>query len=80
MDTPLLANHVTGLARHETTPVVRPGTYSPITVHMGDTLGVLFLGVLACVLLANWVRAEARLRILAGEFQAISRSAGGGPN
>jgi hypothetical protein len=47
-----------------TTPIVQPGTYTPISVHMGDSLGVLFLGVLACVLLANWVRAEARFRAL----------------
>jgi hypothetical protein len=55
------------------TPIVQPGTYSPITVHMGDTLGVLFLGVLACVLLANWVRAEGRLRALT-EFTTRARA------
>jgi hypothetical protein len=53
-----------------TSPIVQPGTYSPISVHMGDTLGVLFLGVLACVLLANWVRAEARVRALTEQIQS----------
>ena len=60
----MIANHVFDPVRADPTPTVRPGTYSPITVHMGDTLGVLFLGALACVLLINWVRAEARLRAL----------------
>lgn len=77
MDTPLLANHVAGLARHETTPVVRPGTYSPITVRMGDTLGVLFLGFLSVILLANWVRAETRLRALAEKIRGAGLIAGG---
>lgn len=75
MDHPMLANHGVSPARLEMTPVVQPGNYSPVTVHMGDTLGVLFLGVLACILLANWVRAEARLRRVTG-FPLIGPKSG----
>jgi hypothetical protein len=42
---------------------------------MGDTLGVLFLGVLSCILLAGWVRAEARLRALSVKFNESRQSA-----
>jgi hypothetical protein len=48
----------------ETTPQVSPGNYSPVTVDLKDTLGSLFLGVLAGLLLLGWMRAEARYRDL----------------
>lgn len=40
------------------TPWVRPGTYSPVTVT--DTVGAVFLGILAVILLIALIRAEAR--------------------
>ena len=46
------------------TPAISPGTYSPVTVYMQDTLGIVFLGILASVLLLGWMRAEMRYRYL----------------
>ena len=46
----------------EQTPLVSPGNYSPVTVYMRDSLGAIFLGVLAGILLIGWVRSEARYR------------------
>lgn len=45
-----------------TTPEVRPGTYSPVTVQVNETLGAIFLGIFGFVLLVAWMRAEARYR------------------
>jgi hypothetical protein len=56
-------------------PLVKPGTYSPatvrtqdtfspVTVLMHNTLGVIFLGILAVIMLIGWMRAEARNRKL----------------
>jgi hypothetical protein len=42
------------------TPLVSPGKYSPVTVYVKDTLGALFLGIFAGILLVGWMRAEAR--------------------
>jgi hypothetical protein len=39
-------------------------TFSPVTVSMTETIGVLFLGILAIVLLINLLRALARNREL----------------
>ena len=46
------------------TPFVSPGNYSPVNVTVKDTLGTIFLGVLAGILLIGWMRAETRYRTL----------------
>ena len=46
------------------TPSVSPGRYNPVTVSVHDTLGSLFLGIFAGILLIGWMRAEARNREL----------------
>jgi hypothetical protein len=46
------------------TPLVGPGNYSPVTVTIKDTLGAVFLGILAMILLIGWQRAETRYRKL----------------
>ena len=51
-------------AIEDKTPVVNPGNYSPVTVDMKDTLGAIFLGLLALIMLIGWTRAEARNRAL----------------
>ena len=43
----------------EKTPSISPGTYSPVTVYMKDSIGAIFLGALTVILLINWRRAEA---------------------
>ena len=48
------------------TPPVSPGNYSPVTVYMEDSLGAIFLGLLAIFLFISWRRAEARLQALLG--------------
>ena len=48
----------------EKTPQVSPGTYSPVSVNLEDTVGAVFLGILSLILLIGWVRAEARYRAL----------------
>ena len=53
------------------TPQVSPGTYSPVTVTNKDTLGVIFLGILACLLLMGWRRAEARNRKLIAQWMSV---------
>jgi len=42
----------------------KPGseTFSPITVHMTDSIGAIFLGLMALALLAALLRCQARLR------------------
>jgi hypothetical protein len=47
-----------------------PGTYSPVTVHMEDTVGVVFLGILASMLLIALLRASARSCALMARFSA----------
>jgi hypothetical protein len=42
------------------TPTVSPGNYSPVTVYMEDSIGAIFLGILAVIFLVNWRRAESR--------------------
>lgn len=56
------------------TPHVSPGTYSPVTVTNKDTLGVIFLGLLACLLLMGWRRAEARNRKLIAQWMSAHES------
>ena len=48
----------------QSTPPVSPGNYSPVTVTVNDTVGSVFLGILAVILLIGWMRSEARYRIL----------------
>lgn len=62
-------NIPTSGARHDKTPPVSPGNYSPVTVDMRDTIGAIFLGILAWVLLIGWTRAEARNRALVQQLQ-----------
>jgi hypothetical protein len=47
---------------NEQTPQVSPGTYSPVIVQNYDSLGALFLGIFALVLLIGWMRSEERNR------------------
>ena len=53
----------------EKTPSVSPGNYSPVTVYVKDTLGVVFLGALAGILLIGWMRSEARYRGLITQWE-----------
>lgn len=50
-----------------------PGNYQPI--HLEDTVGTIFLGFLALILLIGWIRSEARYRklSLAGEMNVGNR-------
>jgi hypothetical protein len=41
-----------------------PGNYGPVRVTMTDSLGTIFLGVLALILLVGLLRSEARYRAL----------------
>jgi len=45
-------------------PSVSPGNYSPVTVYMKDTIGVIFMGIFSLLLLIGWMRAETRNRRL----------------
>ena len=53
----------------EKTPFVSPGNYSPVTVYMEDSLGAIFLGILAVIFLISWRRAEARNRRLMDQLR-----------
>jgi hypothetical protein len=55
-----------------TTPSVSPGNYSPVTVTMEDTVGTMFLGILASILLIGWMRAEARYRELRTKYETLN--------
>jgi len=46
------------------TPLVSPGTYSPVTVTVKDTIGAFFLGILTVILLIGWMRSEKRYHAL----------------
>ena len=62
-----MATNENNLPPHEEqTPFVSPGTYtySPVTVTVKETVGVVFLGILSVILLIEWRRAEARYRAL----------------
>ena len=50
------------LPSDEKTPQVSPGTYSPVIVQNYDSLGALFLGIFALILLVGWMRSEERNR------------------
>ena len=51
------------------TPGVSPGNYSTVNVDMKDTIGAIFLGILAWILLLGWIRAEARNRVLIKQLE-----------
>ena len=53
----------------DNSPVVSPGNYSPVTVDMKATIGAIFLGILAGILLIGWMRAEARIRALITQLE-----------
>ena len=53
----------------DVTPAIRPGNYSPVNVDIPETMGALFLGILACITLIGWMRAEARIRALMKQLQ-----------
>ncbi|MCL4869789.1 MAG: hypothetical protein KJ063_12550 [Anaerolineae bacterium] len=50
------------------TPNVKPGVYSPINVHVNETIGSVFLGIVALVLLIALLRAEVRNRRLQSQL------------
>ena len=56
------------------TPFVSPGNYSPVTVTVKDTLGTIFLGVLAGISLVGWMRAEARYQTLITRLEELNGS------
>lgn len=56
----------------EKTPAVSPGNYSPVTVHMRDTLGAVFLGTLSVILLVGWRRTEAKYRLLLAQRESMN--------
>jgi hypothetical protein len=56
------------------TPLVSPGNYSPVTVTVKDTLGTIFLGILAGILLVGWMRAEARYQTLITRLEETNGS------
>jgi hypothetical protein len=58
----MLKNEAPLAGPEDSTPAVSPGNYSPVTVYMHDTVGAIFLGILAGILLIGWIRAEARFR------------------
>lgn len=43
-------------------PAVPPGTFNPVTVDIKETVGTVFLGIIALVLLVAWLQAEAHQR------------------
>ena len=45
-------------------------SFSPVTVHMDNALGALFLGITTLVLFIALMRAEARNRALAAQLAA----------
>lgn len=69
----MLTNEAPLAGPEDSTPSVSPGNYSPVTVYMHDTLGAIFLGILAGILLIGWIRAEGRFR----DFIAQSEAANG---
>lgn len=52
----------------ERTPGPQPGVYSPVNVHANETIGSVFLGIVALVLLIAFLRAEARNRRLQSQL------------
>ena len=58
--------------QNEKTPAVSPGNYSPVTVYMKDTLGVIFLGILTVILLVGWRRTEKKYRALLVQRESMN--------
>jgi hypothetical protein len=58
----------------EKTPFVSPGSYSWQfqTLHMEDTVGAIFLGVLSMVLLIGWRRTESKYRALLAKQESTN--------
>jgi hypothetical protein len=52
------------LAASQPLPTPAPGNYSPVTVHLNDTVGAVFLGLIALGLMVALGRTQARLRAL----------------
>jgi hypothetical protein len=46
------------------TPTVSPGTYSPVTINIKDTVGAVLLGIFSVLLFIGWMRSEVRYRNL----------------
>ena len=65
----MLRNHNHTSTVDDVTPAIRPGNYSPVNVDIQETMGALFLGILACITLIGWMRAEARIRALMKQLQ-----------
>jgi hypothetical protein len=57
-------NESLDLSSEGQTPLVSPGTYSPVTIYNQDSLGALILGIFALILLIGWMRSEERNRQL----------------
>lgn len=56
------------------TPSVSPGNYSPVTVTVKDSLGTIFLGILAGILLIGLMRSEERYRTLLTQLEVKNGS------
>lgn len=52
------------------TPSVSPGNYSPVSINVEDSVGAVFLGILAVILLIGWRRAESRNRRLVKQLRS----------
>jgi hypothetical protein len=50
----------------DSTPTVKPGTYSPVTININDVWGAVMFGILSIVLLIGWMRAEKQIKVLLG--------------
>jgi hypothetical protein len=61
-------------ANHEQTPTACPGVYNPVTVTMTDSIGAIFLGILAVLMLIGWRRAEGRYQKLVTQKDQIAES------
>jgi hypothetical protein len=53
------------------TPEVGPGNYSPVTITIKDSLGVIFLGILSVILLIGWRRSELYYRKLLDQKKTV---------
>lgn len=65
----MMTNEEQNLIQEMQTPEVKPGTYSPVTVHFQDTWGTIFLGILSIILLVGWIRSEKRNRTVIAKQQ-----------
>jgi len=60
--------------QQNSTPSVSPGNYSPVTVYMEDTIGVVFMGIFSLLFLIGWMRAETRNRKLITQKESTNGS------